>query len=481
MNYLSVCSGVEAASVAWKHLGWEPLAFSEIDPFASAVLQHHYPDVPNLGDMTKYKEWDFDGRSVDVLVGGTPCQSFSVAGLRKGLEDPRGNLALVYLGIIEKFRPKYIVWENVPGVLSSGGGRDFGSFIGGLQELGYSFSWRILDAQFSGVAQRRRRVFVVGCIGTWQSATKLLFEPESLRGDTTPSKKKRESLTSETRGSVAYNDRTGKDGTVKPIDVSNTVTAFWGTGGNNTPITDFVPPVAATLTARDHKGPTSNCENVVSFSSNKLGGSGGNNPPAIAFDAYNNDITGEVTKTIDTGQDYHHVPIALQGNMIGRKDENGPKGSGWDTDLSFTLNATDHHAVAFAQNSRDEVREMPYSGALAANPGMKQTTYVAFEPGSIARNFGNNGESEISGTLRAEMGDNLPAVRNKTELRRLIPMETERLQGFPDNYTQIPWRNKPAEDCPNGPRYKVMGNSMAVPVMRWVGEKIQEAEDAKSN
>lgn len=468
MNYLSVCSGVEAASVAWKHLGWNPLAFSEIDPFASAVLNHHYPEVPNLGDMTNYKEWDFDGRSVDVLVGGTPCQSFSVAGLRKGLEDPRGNLALIYLGIVEKFRPKYIVWENVPGVLSSGGGRDFGSFIGGLQELGYSFSWRILDAQFAGVAQRRRRVFVVGCVGSWQSATKLLFEPESLRGDSTTSKQKRESLTTQTRGSVAYNDRTGKDGTVKPIDVSNTVTAFWGTGGNNTPITDFVPPVAATLTARDYKGPTSNCENVVAFSSNmsvpdvhwdvsptlKLGGSGGNNPPAIA----------------------------LQGNMIGRKDENGPQGSGWDTDLSFTLNATDQHAVvAFAQNSRDEVREMPYAGALAANPGMKQTTYVSFEPGSIARNFGNNGESEISGTLRAEMGDNLPAVRNKTELRRLIPMETERLQGFPDNYTQIPWRNKPAEECPNGPRYKVMGNSMAVPVMRWVGEKIQEAEDAKSN
>jgi DNA (cytosine-5)-methyltransferase 1 len=467
MNYLSVCSGVEAASVAWKHLGWKPLAFSEIDPFASAVLNYHYPDVPNLGDMTNYKEWDFDGRSVDILVGGTPCQSFSVAGLRKGLEDPRGNLALIYLGIIEKFRPKYIVWENVPGVLSSGGGRDFGSFIGGLQELGYSFSWRILDAQFSGVAQRRRRVFVVGCIGTWESATKLLFEPESLRGDTTTSKQKRESLTTQTRGSVAYNDRTGKDGTVKPIDVSNTVTAFWGTGGNNTPITDFVPPVAATLTARDYKGPTSNCENVVAFSSNmsvpdvhwgvsptlKLGGSGGNNPPAIA----------------------------LQGNMIGRKDENGPQGSGWDTDLSFTLNATDQHAVAFAQNSRDEVREMPYSGALSANPGMKQTTYVAFEPGSIARNFGNNGESEISGTLRAEMGDNLPAVRSKTELRRLIPMETERLQGFPDNYTQIPWRNKPAEECPNGSRYKAMGNSMAVPVMRWIGEKIQEAEDAKSN
>tara|TARA_B100000214_G_C23607640_1_gene463648 strand:- start:82 stop:582 length:501 start_codon:yes stop_codon:yes gene_type:complete len=166
--------------------------------------------------------------------------------------------------------------------------------------------------------------------------------------------------------------------------------------------------------------------------------------------------------------------------MIGRKDDNGPQGSGIDLDVSFTLNATDQYAVAFAQNSRDEVREMPYSGALSANPGMKQTSYV-FEPGSIARNAGPSGEMKISGTLRADMGDNLPAVRTHTELRRLVPIETERLQGFPDNYTQIPWRNKPKEECPNGPRYKVMGNSMAVPVMRWIGENIERVENDRSN
>ena len=121
MNYLSVCSGIEAATVAWHHMGWKPIAFSEIEKFPCEVLKHHYPDVPNLGDMTKYKEWVLN-ESIDILVGGTPCQSFSVAGLRKGLDDPRGNLALIYVGILDKFRPKWFVWENVPGVLNSGGG-----------------------------------------------------------------------------------------------------------------------------------------------------------------------------------------------------------------------------------------------------------------------------------------------------------------------------------------------------------------------
>jgi DNA (cytosine-5)-methyltransferase 1 len=182
MNYLSVCSGIEAATCAWHGLGWTPEAFSEIEKFPSEVLAHHYPAVPNLGDMTKFKEWNIG--SIDLLVGGTPCQSFSVAGLRKGLDDPRGNLALVYLGIADKFKPRWIVWENVPGVLSSNRGRDFGSFLGALAQLGYGFSYRVLDAQYFGVAQRRRRVFVVGYLGDWRPAAAVLFESESLRGDT---------------------------------------------------------------------------------------------------------------------------------------------------------------------------------------------------------------------------------------------------------------------------------------------------------
>ena len=246
MKYLSVCAGIEAASVAWHHMGWEPVAFSEIEKFPSAVLAHHYPNVPNWGDMTKFKEWpdvcrcvsdrqhelpiatnrtfngnrsekrpsvypeqnssscgsnysaskgticeQCGGTNINVLVGGTPCQSFSVAGLRKGLDDPRGNLMLTFLAIADRYRPKWVVWENVPGVLSSNGGRDFASLLRGMAELGYGFSYRILDAQYFGVAQRRRRVFVVGHLGNWQRAAAVLFERQSLSGNPAPSRKAR--------------------------------------------------------------------------------------------------------------------------------------------------------------------------------------------------------------------------------------------------------------------------------------------------
>lgn len=191
MRYLSVCSGIEAATCAWHPLGWEPFAFSEIDRFPAEVLAHHYPTVPNLGDMTKFKDWP--DAALDLLVGGTPCQSFSVAGLRKGLADPRGNLMLTYLAIAERYAPKWLVWENVPGVLSSNEGRDFGTLLGGMAELGYGFAYRVLDAQYirveshaRAVPQRRRRVFVVGHLGDWRRAAAVLFERESLLGHPAP-------------------------------------------------------------------------------------------------------------------------------------------------------------------------------------------------------------------------------------------------------------------------------------------------------
>ena len=204
MIYGSVCSGIEAATVAWKPLGWSPAFFSEIEPFPCHVLAHHYGSnlpgekpssngVPNYGDMTKFKEWP--DHAIDILVGGTPCQSFSVAGLRKGLDDPRGNLMLTYLAIARRYQPKWLVWENVPGVLSSNKGRDFAAFIQGLEECGYHAAWRVLDAQYvrvdgygRAVPQRRRRVFVVGYLGDWRRAAAVLFERESLRGDSAPSR-----------------------------------------------------------------------------------------------------------------------------------------------------------------------------------------------------------------------------------------------------------------------------------------------------
>ena len=205
MRFLSVCSGIEAASVAWNPLGWRAVAFSEIDAFPCAVLKHHYPDVPNWGDMTRWEDWpDAD---VDVLVGGTPCQSFSVAGLRQGLRDPRGNLALVYLAIADRYRPRWLVWENVPGVLSSSDGRDFGTFLGALGQLGYGWCYRVLDAQYFGLAQRRKRVFVVGHLGGWAGAAAVLLEPESLQGNPPPRREAGEGVAGAIAASTGGSDK----------------------------------------------------------------------------------------------------------------------------------------------------------------------------------------------------------------------------------------------------------------------------------
>ena len=347
--------------------------------------------------MTKYKEWESVGQ-FDVLVGGTPCQSFSVAGLRKGLDDPRGNLMLTFGAIADHFRPTWIVWENVPGVLSSNGGRDFGSFLGMLGKLGYGFAYRVLDAEYFGVAQRRRRVFVVGYFGDWRRAAQVLFDAESLSGNPAPSREAREGIA----GSTAIG-----------IDEECNAT-----------IDGFGPLL---------RGVQGGTRQAVCFE-----------PCIMSTGQGNAEITEGHSPTLNCN---HEAPIlALAGNTIGRKPENGGNGCGYQEDISYTLTKLDIHGVcvpkAFAQNTRDEVREMNVVGALAAQPGMKQTSYI----------------------------------RQESTVRRLTPRECERLQGFPDDWTKIPWRGKPAEECPDGNRYKACGNSMAVPVMRWIGERINQGE-----
>ena len=408
MKYGSVCSGVEAATVAWHGLGWEPQWFSEIEKFPSAVLQHHYPETPNLGDMTTFKEWKDD--PINLLVGGTPCQSFSVAGLRKGLADPRGNLMLTYLAIAERYQPRWLVWENVPGVLSSNRGRDFGTFLGALGQLGYGFSYRVLDAQYFGVAQRRRRVFVVGHLGDWRRAAAVLFERESMSGHPAPSREARK-------------------------DVAGTVTTRSGSGGGGGLGTDEAC-VAYDMKQHHNPQPTdtfsltaSNCKFVRG------------DTPLIAFPAEMSGTqaasTPEMSPTLSVG---HTTAVAIQAQALKEKQ---PKSQGFGIDesgTSYTLTAGDRHAVAF--------------------DAYNQTV------------------SDVPTPLRASSGgvyDN--TVMQNMAVRRLTPIECERLQGFPDNYTQISWRNKAPENCPDGPRYKAMGNSMAVPVMRWIGERIQMVED----
>lgn len=263
MKYLSVCAGIEAATVAWHGFGWKPVAFSEIEKFPSQVLTHHYPDVPNVGDMTKFKEWNLE--SINLLVGGTPCQSFSVAGLRKGLDDPRGNLMLTYLAIAKQYRPKWLVWENVPGVLSSNGGNDFATFLSGLGECGYGFAYRVLDAQYFGVAQRRRRVFVVGCLGDWRSAAAVLFERHSLSGNTAPSREKRKDVAKcLTRGISQRFDPETKTmittystpaiGNIKTDDVASCISRNTGAGGETQNPAFVLQPIAYNITFCDANG-----------------------------------------------------------------------------------------------------------------------------------------------------------------------------------------------------------------------------------
>jgi DNA (cytosine-5)-methyltransferase 1 len=376
LRYGSVCSGVEAASVAWQPLGWEPQWFSEIEKFPSAVLAHHYPNTPNLGDMAKFKEWNDD--PIDLLVGGTPCQSFSVAGLRKGLDDPRGNLMLTYVAIAARYKPRWLVWENVPGVLSSNGGRDFGTFLTALGEIGYGFAYRVLDAQYFGVAQRRRRVFVVGYLGDWRRAAAVLFERESLSGHSAPSREAREETADTlTVGANQYSGFNGEPVVVGALDMQCGGGKLTHQSANNGHL----------IAARSDQD-TASC---IAFSSNmsvpdcqtdgttptvKLGGHGGGNPPAVVYDTTN------ITSPTNGSNPQPGDPV-------------------------FTLASGQH-----------------------------------------------------------------PPLLTSMQVRRLTPTECERLQGFPDNYTQIPYRNKPAESCPDGPRYKAMGNSMAVPVMRWIGERI---------
>jgi len=203
MRYISLFSGVEAATLAWEPLGWEAVAFAEIEPFPSAVLAYRWPDVPNLGDVTKV-DWSPYRGTVDLVVGGSPCQAFSVAGKREGLMDSRGLLMLEYVRAVAEIEPKWFLWENVPGALSQDRGRAFGTLIREMDELGYGMAWRVLDAQFFGVAQRRRRVFLVGCLGgRVGAAAAVLFEPESVSGNTTSSREKRQALAADARSCPA--------------------------------------------------------------------------------------------------------------------------------------------------------------------------------------------------------------------------------------------------------------------------------------
>jgi DNA (cytosine-5)-methyltransferase 1 len=494
MKYLSVCSGIEAASVAWEPLGWQPAAFSEIEPFPSAVLAHHWPSVPNMGDMTKYEEWKLD--PIGILVGGTPCQSFSVAGLRKGLKDSRGGLMLTYLEIAQHFRPRWIVWENVPGVLSSNGGRDFGSFLGALGDLGYGWAYRVLDAQWvrtqrhpRAVAQRRRRVFVVGCLGDPIRAAKVLFESESVCRDYKAGGKKKQSPAG------ASSPRSGSG-----IQVAGALDTQCG-GGKLTHQSLANGHVVGALSAEDGE------QGLTTVQAAKSGmliatGDGQTADPLTAHEANTYTHEGSTFRLRNC--------VALQDTTTREKGQNG---KGWSDDgSSYTLDAAatqgvatiappltrnpygDHESregvlvparmAAFGEYVEDETastmkaRDFRDATDLVAH-SLRGEGFDASEDGTgrgtpIAVDTYNQTVSDTSQAISSAASDinHTGGVIVPHAVRRLTPTECERLQGFNDGHTLIPWKGKPADQCPDGPRYKALGNSMAVNCMEWIGQRI---------
>ena len=490
IKYGSVCSGVEAATAAWHPLGWEPQWFSEIEKFPSAVLEHHYPNTPNFGDMTQFKEWPND--PIDLLVGGTPCQSFSVAGLRKGLDDPRGNLMLTYLAIAERYQPRWLVWENVPGVLSSNGGRDFGTFLAALGQIGYGFAYRVLDAQYFGVAQRRRRVFVVGYLGDWRRAAAVLFERESLSGNPAPGREAGEKVAPTVTQGATFS-RTGNQRVEAESIVAQCLTTR--TSSMYDPFMEALPiafsrnddgsdatiNLAPTMRVAGHAGGTLS----IAFGAQSSANQGDSVPP-------------EVTPTLDKSKT-PAVTVALRGREGGATAELGGEIA---TALRASQGGGDKPYVMLPQavawsimpmNSgkdykarvTDVAQPLMAGGPVGGNQGgdfIQEPAVRRLTPSAaFAQNqAGEVRESDVFNTLNTNSnasGRNTPLLRDSMAVRRLTPIECERLQGFPDNYTQIPWRNKPAEDCPDGPRYKAMSNSMAVPVMRWIGDRIQMVQE----
>ena len=525
MRYLSVCSGIEAASVAWHSLGWTPIGFSEIEPFPSAVLAHHYPKVKNYGDMSKFRDWSLRAGDIDLLVGGTPCQSFSIAGLRQGLKDPRGNLMLTFLAIAEHLKPKWIVWENVPGVLSSNGGKDFGSFLGGLGELGYGFAYRILDAQWCrthghprAVPQRRRRVFVVGCVGDHIGPAKVLFEQESMLRYSATRSSSRQGTSADVAGCL----RSGGDGGVPssrgehltfsaPIKqptwwdgekTANTLTKSNSNGTQRMPDKDNFGALLQPI----YCGSNPNASDTVTSKWQKQsGGPVGSECglfvlqpiTAILFENHPNDsrITGphDVAPSCVSryGTGGGNVPlvvpaVAIQGSMINRQDHNGPSGSGCsDTGEMYTLTSQDTHAVAIVnmQGSKSNACVSTDGSSYTINGHDVHAVTVApigcFKSGQGAKSRSIGYSETVSPTLPSNAGGNTaPSLVQTMQVRRLTPTECERLQGFPDGWTAIPWKKKNAEDCPDGPRYKALGNSMAVNCMEWLGERIQKFDQS---
>ena len=661
MKFGSVCSGIEAASVAWESLGFEAQWFSEIEHFPSEVLKYRYPTVPNLGDMTKlFSNKTFLDSHIDLLVGGTPCQSFSVAGLRRGMEDPRGNLTLTFLSLIDIKKPKWIVWENVPGIISSNQGKDFQSFLDGLEEIGYICDVEILDAQYFGVAQRRRRVFVCGqsvdsilkertitsALTIAQCLTEILhgilievlslYEREPIKSDQASlsrdgvmrrmklfgiltencnyknwqellvevflkhhpvqknwdlplGEKSQKELTLEDllmglnqEGQSTLTEESLRKAledlygvmklyttlTLTRETIQSKISIFFQAGesisrliarlSDSSPnslsatlssltllqeltnyarqtnsdifsemagiyeVGDFLKqaqhrnavigylgdwrPAAAVLferesLSRDFKSSRKKGQETPT---DAQGGVGATSPDgretigALRARDYkgvgNDDLESGRGLAIEVKQVAHPVhAFKVRGGC-----EGGGKGYLGEDEKAFTISTMQDQQIAQPiqicfNDANGKRADRPNGGCyITENPKASPTVTCAESdlkvlqpiavdaPTIIDRAAFNQGENaqyepriEEGQTMSSLVARGPHAVQHTMAIRRLTPKECERLQGFQDDWTKIPYRNKPADQCPDGPRYKACGNSMAVPVMRWIGQRIQ--------
>ena len=585
MNYGSVCSGIEAASKAWEPLGWKPAWFSEIEPFPSAVLAHHWPEVTNLGDMTKIADAVRAGEveATDVLVGGTPCQAFSIAGLREGLSDDRGQLTLSYVELAnaidakrrERGEPEaIIVWENVPGVLSSKDNA-FGCFLAGLagescelQPAGGKWThagcvsgperiiaWRVLDAQFFGVAQRRRRVFVVASARKGFDPAAVLFELDSVRRDSAPRRETQKAvaaLTARGVGTCGADDNQAQaghliamtheqgDDEIKTDDSASELTcnheapiAAYGipgnwigrapeNGGNATePMVDIAPCLTVAdrpcvayglqpRIARNGRGDMGDVCHALTAEAGETGKGDSAPHVAIAFSKNKNTQGGEYgwmdgrapqgENDLPSGSVRSLRSDECRGASQERELEGSQAGESTATmpELPYKgspLREEVHDVRQAAQGARVLRDALPTLQEVGRSNCCEGQPAYEFAQGLGEQNYNQvhgrrlRGKSSLEGILcqtcatksaryareheQHQAGSNAKSMVNAPfAVRRLTPVECERLQGFPDNHTLIGWRGKDADECPDGPRYKAIGNSMAVPVMRWIGERI---------
>lgn len=515
MKYISVFSGIEAATVAWRPLGWEAIAFSEIEPFPCQVLKHHYPDVPNLGDISKVDWRQFLG-TVDLVVGGSPCQSFSVAGSRTGLDGASG-LVREYFRLLSECKPRWFLWENVPGVVSSNGGLDWIFILREWHKLGYNVSFRVLDAQYAGVPQRRRRIFAVGYLGDWRPPAKVLFESYSLQRHPAPGRKagKENSRGIEscayTAGSFAGYKR--GVGTLKANGgdlggSSETLIAKCLTSSNQR-----LDWETETLVLNDQGGRRIDISKSVAGTLRSQ--SKGHEPivfePGIMSRDGGHVYEGTAPTLRAKPGDNQPAVFCIAGNTIDRQIQNGGNGAGFQPEISYTLNTIDRHAVMCAPVAPT----IGASGPPYSRPGNERVETEALVVESsvtppITTKWAREGWTaydetaplmfkirqgcervETEASVFRETADCLTAAYGtkwngnasaengslfamNSLVRRITPLECERLQGFPDGYTDIEFKGKPA---PDGARYKALGNSMAVPCMAWIGKRIQAVED----